>query len=750
MSHQALVNDKASPAAGARSSAAPAARAKAAAPANGRDGDAWLRGWLSPGEEPVGDVVEIVNRSSEAELIPFPLPSSADKILVFDQQRNPLGFFPVVRDERGRALMVAKPRQPLRVLGVRGSERQEGARPFMVRENEDRVSARIGRLTADGTITADIAFTPLGGSEVPLATTHVVTGAGGFLSFPTERRGPGTYRVVLRDETGALLTSKNIYSHGTRRRELTGVDAAAKRFAPLISLAPGEEQLPVTLGGMIEGLSPEEKVTFRRWNKKKLKASARELMRDVLPYEPEGVIGLDDDNTGMRWSLPNRKQAGVSYAVIPDPNDPTVAHVSYELFYRFDAKSGTRVSPGLAAHAFDAEGIIVTMRREGSAWRPTEVIYRHHVQKQTMGMYGPRKSDSPADPDRSQGIVQTWEHGALRIPYESVIQSRDGRPVVFVAYGSHASYPYFGAKGMGGYRVLWHGGLYVRGVTPYEPAGGQEALSPVGPDAYQLQKREVEETTEGIGASLSGKEGSLPVGTFSLIKTPEEILRYVREASRFDTSQTPPEVIAESRRIAGGARASYPGDRRQNALRSAPGWAALPAAARADLGVRGFDEAWFSTRPPEVRISVLNVYVKLKALGLFSFVERDNGSDRASLTFRCTDVQELKRALRARSDFTNPGDGLAWESREYKTAAALHLKQFGEMDKIQAHIDGRGALPSKPLLAGLAAGTLGVGLALQALAHGVTYHAYANAYGIREQLLGQGFDRAVLLGVDAP
>lgn len=713
----------------------------------------WLRGWLVEGEVPVSEVLEVVNRSPEG-LVPVPLAPAAEKLLLFDHDRAPLGFVRLVRDESGRALVPARPGEPVLVLGVAGKESPETARPFMVRENAGRISLRIGQLTPWQRHDVKLSFKPLGKPAVPVTDVSFLDTTGGFLSFPSRFREPGTYRFEVQDPEGKRLKSKGVYSHGARREEMAGVEAAARRYAPVLSQAPEDAQVPVAPEDQLGGLNPSEPVFFEPGDGTRVKYTAEQLIQ-ALRFEGGGTVLPSGANTGLRWNLPRVEAAALTYVIVPDADDRDLVHVSYELFYRYDTKSGTRRNPGIAAHPFDAEGIIVTMKRSGGEWKPVVVIYRHHLEMQTMGMYGlaheRQTTDEAGRPITLsvQDIVHTWEHGAVKVPYEQTVRTPDGRPAVFLSR-AHAPYPYPGRKGEGGYRVMAHLGIPIRPATPFEHAGGGLLLAP--PEAgipgavhYALRPREAAETTEGIAAALSGKRGKVPGTSFSLAKTPEEIAVYVREAEPMATSRVPPEVRDAGQRIikAGVMTEPAPDD-----TAAVPTWGTLPAHAQAALAPPGFDAAWFASQPEMIRLSVLNLYVKLKAVGLWHFVARNAGSDSQSLTFRATDVHELKRALRARRDFTDADPGQPWQSREYQTKGQLHFKSFAGWpeDRVQAHIDGRGLLPSREDLIGTAVGTLGLVFPFQALSHRIEYDVYQNPYLVRDVLLGQGFDRATLEG----
>ncbi len=182
-----------------------------------------------------------------------------------------------------------------------------------------------------------------------------------------------------------------------------------------------------------------------------------------------------------------------------------------------------------------------------------------------------------------------------------------------------------------------------------------------------------------------------------------------------------------------------------------PQWEHLPPYAQAELAAAGFGADWFGSRRGDdvMRLTVLNLYVKLRGLGLWKFVRGDAGTSTAGcLEFTCSDVSAFRAALDGHPDFTRPGD-LDEEStfaREKKADGSLHLKQFdgyAESSRLQAHIDPVGlysdseaAIPIDPV---------------QALAHWIDdeQKGWTDVFKIRALLLSQGWDPAPLWATTA-
>ncbi|PWB58134.1 MAG: hypothetical protein C3F18_03015 [Nitrosomonadales bacterium] len=179
-----------------------------------------------------------------------------------------------------------------------------------------------------------------------------------------------------------------------------------------------------------------------------------------------------------------------------------------------------------------------------------------------------------------------------------------------------------------------------------------------------------------------------------------------------------------------------------------PQWNQLPAYAQADLMSRYYDQEWFESHDDISRLTVLNMYVKLKGTNLWRFVASESGTGPGTLDFVCTDITGLKNDLRNRDDFTSPEESPAeWSSREMSSRGSLHFKHFKGWPetKVQAHIDQYGLLlrskwwwllPIVPLI--------------QMAIHGLTYESYKDAFGVRDILLAQGWDPAPLKGIVTP
>lgn len=145
----------------------------------------------------------------------------------------------------------------------------------------------------------------------------------------------------------------------------------------------------------------------------------------------------------------------------------------------------------------------------------------------------------------------------------------------------------------------------------------------------------------------------------------------------------------------------------------------------------------------KLRLTVLNLYVKLSGMGFWKFVGTPAGIKTGEFNFNCTDEPGLRDTLRKHDDFSDPGEKPGnWDSREQRSSGSLHFKRFGDI--VQAHIDQIGLLPKSKAWWLMPVIPLG-----HMIAHGATYDSYQDVFGIRDILLGQGWDPAPLKGVQA-
>ena len=80
-------------------------------------------------------------------------------------------------------------------------------------------------------------------------------------------------------------------------------------------------------------------------------------------------------------------------------------------------------------------------------------------------------------------------------------------------------------------------------------------------------------------------------------------------------------------------------------------FAALPDEAQTDLDAVGLGGAWFAGHDPTLVQTVLNLYAKLRHLGLWHHLAEHAGPTPGALNFRVRDRDGFRAELEGRSDF---------------------------------------------------------------------------------------------------
>ncbi len=177
-------------------------------------------------------------------------------------------------------------------------------------------------------------------------------------------------------------------------------------------------------------------------------------------------------------------------------------------------------------------------------------------------------------------------------------------------------------------------------------------------------------------------------------------------------------------------------------------WGELGLSIQADLGSKGLDAAWFSSKgkDADLRRTVLNLYVKMAGMRivgkrLWDFVGKQSDVTKGRLEFTATPhVEVFMHALDSSGTFTKPGIKAMdnWDSREFVAKLQLHFKHFSgwkDKDRVEVHIDPEG-LYSGP----------GIGRAnvFQMLAHACSMEDYQKVDDIQDKLIQAGWGKTVL------
>jgi hypothetical protein len=140
---------------------------------------------------------------------------------------------------------------------------------------------------------------------------------------------------------------------------------------------------------------------------------------------------------------------------------PTYDFIHYHFFYAFDLKSGSPSSPGYGSHIFDRESLVVILDK--STHTPLYTVYGGHLENTSFAYCDYDYDLLDYTVNWRDGVFDQrvfWSKGRLRRPWASsnTVQHADlpsvqmdndtiragNHPLVFIAEGSHAVYPYPG------------------------------------------------------------------------------------------------------------------------------------------------------------------------------------------------------------------------------------------------------------------------------------------------------------------
>jgi hypothetical protein len=156
-----------------------------------------------------------------------------------------------------------------------------------------------------------------------------------------------------------------------------------------------------------------------------------------------------------------------------------------------------------------------------------------------------------------------------------------------------------------------------------------------------------------------------------------------------------------------------------------PSWVQLPSDVQRDFSSTGFTQQWFEKQPETIRLTLLNLYVKMSRKNLWRHVRSGRVVIPGTIEFQAKNVLQLKQELTDRQDFGSPGHLKSWNSGEKTEEAMLHFKHdkawTNDPTTVWAHID--------PV--GWSADLVSI------VRHWANYSGYKDPYRIRNVLLRQ-------------
>jgi hypothetical protein len=171
----------------------------------------------------------------------------------------------------------------------------------------------------------------------------------------------------------------------------------------------------------------------------------------------------------------------------------------------------------------------------------------------------------------------------------------------------------------------------------------------------------------------------------------------------------------------------------------------LPDDVRRELSAAGYGHEWFDAEGDRIRLTVLNLYVKLRGLDLWRFVGWRDSTSPGCLEFTACDGARLEQECQQRWDFRSRRASTGhWDAMEKRVRGALHVKHFRDWPpaRVQAHIDAAGLWLRHPVF-------WWVGLPVTGPLHLAAYGSYRDVFRLRALLLRQGGDPRVLVGREA-
>jgi hypothetical protein len=190
-----------------------------------------------------------------------------------------------------------------------------------------------------------------------------------------------------------------------------------------------------------------------------------------------------------------------------------------------------------------------------------------------------------------------------------------------------------------------------------------------------------------------------------------------------------------------------------------PKWNDLPKYVQSDLDSIGVTKPIFDGESPNysvdrlVRLSILNLYVKLKGVTLsgisvWDYIDEFKHAGVGVFDFTVSSMDEFKDALTREEAFANPGSkDDVWDSRELRYRLSLHFRHKTEYhygpNGVASHIDPTGLFTGPGVWRKIA---VGLELGIPAIIHGVCYSHFKHVDDIRDGLSKQGWDPATLFG----
>jgi hypothetical protein len=229
--------------------------------------------------------------------------------------------------------------------------------------------------------------------------------------------GHGVHTLTIWSEGLALWEQDLVV--GTNE-EPEAYEGLLRAWAPIYEFADGEDFFPTTLDS---GFFPDGVDLYLSLSSTRVRGlSSEEVPRALASYGHKAFLLHDNDEPDDGGSITDVTVYGSVHLL----DDGRLA-LQYWTFFVYDSK--TWLTGWAAAHARDRESVVVILDAQGQL---DEVVYAGHGAEHWMCAAGGIWDDA------CDGSA--WTGGGVRVD-ASDAALECGRPVVYVAQGSHAQYP---------------------------------------------------------------------------------------------------------------------------------------------------------------------------------------------------------------------------------------------------------------------------------------------------------------------
>lgn len=229
-------------------------------------------------------------------------------------------------------------------------------------------------------------------------------------------------------------------------------NSLARTYSPIIVNNHSEEYYPASLEYIFNNETPDPDIASESYKISDIYKAGSFYFRDIdyiLPFygHNKGLIDVSSQAAASGSDMRNRTNPSNPVVYYSFQERGSYYYIHYHFLYPFDPKTGTSASPAIGAHIFDRESVVVVLNKTSKT--PVSVIYGAHLSSQSITY----SSSSWANKltYKNGRIKRAWASGTLVTHKENSSIKMDNdtlragtHPLVFLAHGAHAVYPYPG------------------------------------------------------------------------------------------------------------------------------------------------------------------------------------------------------------------------------------------------------------------------------------------------------------------